>query len=147
MQGLLLPVIAWMDLAGGFPLPRGAVTTILLGGLLVSVITIARQRRPVPVPSSPQRALDAAIASKRRLRRHGVFLAVSLPLGIGAGYAVAALLDEDASGFDAPAGLVALLVTIAVVSSGLCAMRGIGLVRQATRELAELEARRRALEL
>lgn len=147
LQLALLPVIAWMDLQGAFPLARGVVTAVLLGGLIASGITILRQRRPAPVPASPAQALAHAMASKRRLRRHGAGLAVALPLGIGAGYGVAALLDDGASDFDAPTAVVVLLVAIALVASALCAARGVALVKRATRELAELEARRRALAL
>lgn len=87
------------------------------------------------------------MASKRRLRRHGVFLATALPIGIGTGYGIAALLDDGASSFEAPTLVMVLLITLAIAASVVCGVRGTGLVRQATRELAALEERRRALEL
>lgn len=147
VQVVLLPVIAWMDLQGALPLVPGAVSALLLAGVVCSVLTIRWRRRPAPVPASPLEALQVAMASKRRLRRHGVFLATALPLGIGTGYGIAALLDDGASSFEAPTLVMALLITLAIAASVVCGVRGTGLVRQATRELAALEERRRALEL
>lgn len=147
VQVVLLPVIAWMDLQGALPLVPGAVSALLLAGVVCSVLTIRWRRRPAPVPASPLEALQVAMASKRRLRRHGVFLATALPIGIGTGYGIAALLDDGASSFEAPTLVMVLLITLAIAASVVCGVRGTGLVRQATRELAALEERRRALEL
>lgn len=147
VQVVLLPVIAWMDLQGALPFVQGAVSALLLAGVVCSVLTIRWRRRPAPVPASPLEALQVAMASKRRLRRHGVFLATALPIGIGTGYGIAALLDDGASSFEAPTLVMALLITLAIAASVVCGVRGTGLVRQATRELAALEERRRALEL
>jgi hypothetical protein len=147
IQLALLPLIAWMDLQDAFPLQRGVVTAVLLAGVIGSVLTIFWRRRPIPVPASPLHALELAIASKRRLRRHGLLLTIGLPLGMGTGYGVAALLDDGAPGYDAPTAILVLLLAIAVVASVLCAARGTAIFGQARRELAELEDRRRELEL
>ena len=145
IQLAILPIIAWVDYLGAFEI-RGIVGPILVAGLAFSIYAAMRKLRTVELATGALAALDAAIASKRKLRRHGLTMAFGFPLSIAAGYTLPHFLDPSNDEFTAPEGLLTVLLALAAISVAACLVWGLRIARDAHRDLQELLARRESLE-
>jgi len=146
IQLAILPIIVWMDYLGALEI-RGVVGPILVLGLAFSVYSAMRKLREVELADGALAALEAAIASKRKLRRHGLTLAFGFPLSIAVGYTLPHFLDPSNDEFTAPDGLLSLLLVLAAISVAVCGAWGLRIARDAHRDLQALLARREALDL